>query len=244
MKQELKPLNNGVTEFEQALAAPKIKDAPMSDLQALLRRAMLLVGIRAANLPGLEETAILLQFIYKKFGGLTLAEIQIAFEKAVAGELEIDTANCFENFSCEYFGKIMTAYKKWAVQKYNENQMYVVKPTNLLPMSSDWKELCEINYQQFLTGKYNIELWPWQMYDEFVRCSMIDENVYEDYLIAAYKMIISKDFETNADRERMVEIKKQFLNHPQVIEMAKRLAVEVLYRTAKKLSFEHLFQKD
>lgn len=245
MKQELQPSKTGVPEFEQVLSGVKICNTSTASLQAVLRRVMLLVGIRANNLPSPEETQILTAFIYKKYSGLTLNEIQLAFEKAVAGELECE-ANCYENFSCSYFGQIMSAYKKWASQKFNENQMYVVKPQteNLLTMPADWKELCEMNYQQYLTGKYNVELWPWEIYDECVKANYISENAYEDYLIAGYKILLSKDAETNAQREKMFEIKKQFLKHPQVIDMAKRLAVEVLYKTAQKVNYTHLFIKE
>lgn len=113
----------------------------------------------------------------------------------------------------------------------------------LLTMPADWKELCELNYQQFLTGDYKLDLWPWEMYDEFVRCEMMATDAYEDYLTAAYKSIISKECATNDEREKMLEIKTQFLNHPQVIEGAKRLAVVKLYIHAKKQGFKNLFVK-
>src|SRR6478735_10970334 len=193
VKQELQPSKTGVPEFEQVLSGVKICNTSTASLQAVLRRVMLLVGLRANNLPSPEETQILTAFIYKKYSGLTLNEIQLAFEKAVAGELECE-ANCYENFSCSYFGQIMSAYKKWASQKFNENQMYVVKPQteNLLTMPADWKELCEMNYQQYLTGKYNVDLWPWQMYDEFVKCGMMEESVFEDYKSKSKKLLESK----------------------------------------------------
>lgn len=243
VQRELKPLNNGVQEFEQALNGIKIINASVSELQAILRRVFILVGIRANNLPSPEETQILTAFIFKKYASLTLEEIQLAFEKAVAGELELEDVSCYENFTCEYFGRIMAAYKKWAAQKFNENQMYLVKPqeNNLLTMQADWKELCELNYQQFLTGNYNIDLWPWQMYDEFVKCGMMEENVFEDFLNKSYKSLISKDYETQKEKEKLFEIKTGFLNHHAVVEGAKRLAVKLLYYTARDKGLNNLF---
>lgn len=242
---ELKPLNNGVAEFEKALSGTKVINASVSDLQAILRRVFILVGIRANNLPSPEETQILTGFIFKKFAQFTLQEIQIAFEKAVAGELSIDDVSCYENFTPEYFGRIMSAYKKWASQTFNENQMYVIKPQteNLLSLPADWKELVELNYQQFLTGKYNIDLWPWQMYDECVKGEYIDNDAYQDYLIKAYSLTIAKDVTNNAEREWMLEIRKQGIKHTQIIELAKRLCVEILFKTAHRSGYDKLFER-
>lgn len=222
----------------------KICSASPEALNSILRRVMMLVGLRAANLPSREETQILRAFIYKKFGGFTLEEIQLAFEKAVAGELECE-ANCYENFSAQYFGQIMSAYKKWASQKFNENQMYLVKPkeTNLIIMPADWKELCEINYQKFLSGSYNIFLWPHQLYDEFVRCQMMAEDVYEDYLKPAYCVLIARDCSTNAEKDLLFDIQRKGVKHTRVIELAKRLSVEYLYKHASKKGYKNLFVK-
>lgn len=252
MKPGSKPLENGVSELRQALEYPKIKSAPVSDLQAILRRCMLLVGIRAANIPNAEETAVLLQFIYKKFAGLTLAEIQLAFEKAVAGELDCD-AKCYENFSPEYFGRIMTAYKEWASRKWDENQMYNVKPEQKqISMQADWKELCELYYQDYLKGEFKINIMPYQLYDEFVRCEMMAADVYEDWESTAQVMLCKKLNEEKLEARN--ELEKYHLemsiakilageNKIKVTEFAKKLAVELLYKTAKEKNYKQLFQK-
>lgn len=216
---------------------------------------MLLVGLRAANLPSPEETQILTAFIYKKYTGLTIDEIQLAFEKAVSGELEIDTANCYENFSCEYFGKIMAAYKKWASKTFNENQMYNEPQTeNLLPMQADWKELVEVNYQQYLTGTYNAMLWPWQMYDECVKVGYIEENAFEDYLDRAMfetgnrleneRNECIKSGQVKEVRALKEQIETLQETDDQIIHMAKKLAVLTLFRTAKEKQYTHLFEKE
>jgi hypothetical protein len=74
---------------------------------------MLLVGLRGNNLPTEEEKFVLTNFVRSNFGNQTQEEIKIAFEMAVAGKLQVD-AKCYENFSCEYFGRIMNAYLEFA----------------------------------------------------------------------------------------------------------------------------------
>lgn len=140
----------------------------------------------------------------------------------------------------------MSAYKKWAGQKFNENQMYLVKPqtTNLLTMPADWKELCEINYQQFLSGKYNIDLWPWQMYDECVKAKYIEKNAYEDYLGGAIFYVKSWVPEDQYQLKLRSEILKEGKKNFMIIEKAKRLAVHALFETAKEKKYTHLFIKE
>lgn len=244
---------------------PKLNDATISDLQSILRGCMLLVGIRAANLPSPEETAILLQMIFNKYGNLTIAEIPLAFEKAVAGELECE-ANCYENFSCEYFGKIMTAYKKWASRQWNENQMYAVKPqtTNLLSMAADWKELCEIYYQDYLKNNFRISIMPHELYDEFVRCEMMAADAYHSWMKDANKMLLiklktelSETFKGNEKQilsEQISTLKiwnrrgddckiENIELRLKLDGLAKKLAVQFLYKTAKEKGHKKLFEK-
>ena len=78
---------------------------------------MLKVGVRGANLPGREETAILLEHIVKNYGNHTPDEIKLAFDLAITGKLECE-ATCYENFSCLYFSKIMNAYREWAREEF------------------------------------------------------------------------------------------------------------------------------
>jgi len=86
------------------------------ELKQVLRYSMLLVGLRANNMPTEEESFVLINFIKSNFGNVTLAEIKLAFDMAVAGKLSID-AKCYENFSCEFFGRIMARYLEFSAQE-------------------------------------------------------------------------------------------------------------------------------
>lgn len=85
------------------------------DLKQVLRYSMVLVGLRGNNMPTEEEKFVLINFIKTNFGNLTPEEIKLAFEWAVSGKLGID-AKCYENFSCEYFGRIAKAYIDYSRQ--------------------------------------------------------------------------------------------------------------------------------
>lgn len=105
--------------FELAISERKIKNDDPERLKQVLRLVMVKIGLRSNNWPGDEEKAILIAHIIENFGGHTVSEIRLAFEMAMAGKLEAD-ANCYENFSCLYFSKIMEAYREWAKEMFRQ----------------------------------------------------------------------------------------------------------------------------
>lgn len=116
-KQELTLSKIGELErFEIAIRQPKIIEASNEEIKQNLRYAMILVGIRAATINSMaeEEKLVLIEFLREKYPYHTAAELKIAFTKAAAHELDIKDVNHYENFTCEYIGRIMSAYRKWA----------------------------------------------------------------------------------------------------------------------------------
>ena len=121
-KQELKPsVTSEENGLEKALQEPKL--CQLHDLEPLreaLRLAMLMVGLRAANIPKNEEKAVLMAYIIENYGGHTASEIKLAFKMAVAGSLDLESSEvvCYENFSVLYFSTIMNAYRRWSKEAF------------------------------------------------------------------------------------------------------------------------------
>lgn len=109
---------------------PVIRQLDDEDLKKILRYVMIIVGLRGNNLPTDEEKYVLISFIRSSYANQTLAEIKLAFEMAVAGKFTVDV-KCYENFSCEYFGRIMNAYIEFARQETKNipKQIEAPKPT-------------------------------------------------------------------------------------------------------------------
>lgn len=117
----------------QARSTQTLRLSHEEDIKQVLRYVMVLVGLRGQNLPSEEERFVLLNFIRSNFGNQTPEEIKLAFDWAVSGKLGID-AKCYENFSCEYFGRIMKAY----IDMANEETRTVKKEEEIvLPPPSD-----------------------------------------------------------------------------------------------------------
>jgi hypothetical protein len=118
-QQEWKPLKIGNASANiifQAQSTQSLRLRHEEDIKQVLRYAMVLVGLRSNNMPSEEEKFVLLNFIRSNFGNQTPEEIKLAFDWAVSGKLNID-AKCYENFSCEYFGRIMNAYIEYSRQE-------------------------------------------------------------------------------------------------------------------------------
>lgn len=107
--------------LELALTDRKIIHDDIERLKQVLRLVMVKVGLRADNWPEGEEKKILIAHILENYGGHTVAEIRLAFEMAITGQLEdgdgkVLSSTCYENFSCQFFSSVMNSYRRWARQ--------------------------------------------------------------------------------------------------------------------------------
>ena len=149
-----KPSPNGdVQKFQTALTDQRICNlTDVEPLKQALRYAMVLVGIKAHNVPNDREKSVLLQFIVNNYGGHTPTEIRLAFDLAIAGELDVEDVKCYENFSPLYFASIMNGYRKWARPKHGE-----IKPVEK-ELTPDEKLDIELQYAAYLQKQVN--KWP------------------------------------------------------------------------------------
>lgn len=132
---------------------------------------MIKIGLRSANWPTPEETAVLIEHIYSNYPGHTVAEIKLAFDMAISGKLDVE-ANCYESFSCWYFSSIMNAYRDWAAQEYRQS----VKPEPVEQTVYTQSELDNIH-------RYDVEMF-------YQRCRKgIVPNAIPEY----FKDILVKD---------------------------------------------------
>lgn len=104
------------SQLMQASQGNTLRVSNDNDLKQVLRYSMLLVGLRANNMPTDEEKFVLINFIKSNFANVTIAQIKMAFDMAVAGKLQVD-AKCYENFSCEFFGRIMASFLQFSAEE-------------------------------------------------------------------------------------------------------------------------------
>ena len=160
MQESKKQWSGDVEKFVAALSSKFIEDASLHEIKEVLRRAMVKAGLRANNFPNGFETLFLYEHITQNYPGNRLDEIKLAFEMAVMGTLNDETgkpldANCYENFSCGYFSKIMNAYRRWASEEYRMAVKDKPPPQRIFTdteLDDSAREMVQIQFKLFLSG--------------------------------------------------------------------------------------------
>lgn len=172
------PLKTSEDKFIATLNGTKISIAPQEEIKQVLRLIMMKLGLRSHNIPTDEEKFVLISHIIENFGGHTCEEIKLAFELAMAGRLDIKDINCYENFSCAYFSKIMSAYRDWAAEEYKYVRAKRLAEKYLI---EEKKEISDEEMQEWVNeweikipSIKNFLLIPYQFYDWLERKEMID----------------------------------------------------------------------
>jgi hypothetical protein len=213
-KQELtKPVIGEEKRFLECLEDKRVIANSAEELKEVLRLVMVKIGLRAQNWPSDEEKGVLLSHIVTQFGNHTRQEILLAFDMVIAGKLEdgegeqVD-ANCYENFSCLYFSKVMIAYRRWAAEVYKQNK----KDLPMLPESKedtsdiameDWMADVSLRIQ---AGGYDVQLVPPMLYEWMDKKGEIKKTAAEkrEYLskAAAHRVVVlSQNLAANPDEK-------------------------------------------
>lgn len=187
VRTELKPLRIGEeNDFALAIQSHKIIDGERELLMQAVRYSMLKVGIRAANIPSGEEKEILIAHIVKNYGNHTPDEIKLAFDMAINGKLrnakgETTDPNCFENFSCQYFSRIMNDYRTWSAQtmeQFTRNDQPAEKGFDY-----SWRGIIQQSIDDLNNGgKSNYRIYSSDMYDQLVMDGFINLSAYEAFV--------------------------------------------------------------
>ena len=121
----------------------------------------------------------------------------------------------------------------------------------------DWKENCEIAYQEYLKDKLKINLMPVEVYYEFEKCNYIVKDLFEDFLVEAEATILHNILGEIEDaklvnnqhlvkdlRNKKIAVENSEDSHPLVVLLAKKLTVISLFEFSKDTNIQNLFLKD
>lgn len=127
-----------------------------------LRYLATLIGLRKENMPDNAETLIMCESLRTNHGGITIKELRLAFDMAVAFRLDFNP-HAFQTMSVLYLNELLSAYKKWSVPAYHQLRpggdpaserekpdysphIYERKSTDHLKHDIEW------GYRNFLSG--------------------------------------------------------------------------------------------
>ena len=166
---ELTPYVNGeVHSLTVALQSPKIAHCTDQEIKNALKYPMLLVGLKTSTISamGEEEKLVLVNYLRRYFGVHTCEELKLAFEKAIAGELNLPAkeVKAYENFSCIYVGTIMRAYREWAKVEYREGGVQFAGRKELPAPVQTPKEQYAF-WKEEIMGGVNVSYIPSSLFD-------------------------------------------------------------------------------
>lgn len=149
-------------------------------IREALLTAYVLVGLKPENYPkeGIERNT-LHNFVIGAYGGITAHEIKMAFTMAVAHKFEgLDPVCYHQNFTCEYFGKVMAAYYKWRTRELQKPQVDADQP--ILEMSdTQWFITMLIEpYEKMIQGGS----YPWTTFQEILLFNRLCDIGFGFYL--------------------------------------------------------------
>jgi len=230
-KENLKPCVSSYDgELSQALQSVSISKSDNEYLSKNLKYAMFIVGIRESGMPTQIEFDFLKNFIRKNYGGNRVDEIKIAFDMAIAGKLDLgkDGAKCYENFSCEYFGRIMTAYRSWAVEEYKFIESKQTPVALLEPPKQTAEETIEFWFTQWKESKTKNYL----LFSGFIQVYDLIREELEFTKEQKVAMVAKAKFDLLASANGTHEEKlmqKLIQNKDYVTTICKKLAVSIYF---------------
>jgi hypothetical protein len=185
--------------FKESLEDKKIKDATVKEIKEAIRYCMLIVGLKAQTIDAFTEIEkeVMIQFIVRHYGGHTLSEFKLAFDKALIGDLGLPKkeVKAYENFSCEYISRIMSAYREWSRDVYKEVSKTVEETKQLPPANFSPLSIVDMYYQEFLSNTLTKELVSqsvWDTVSKDLKVSYSNEEMYS--IVSNAKSFVLNDY--------------------------------------------------
>lgn len=180
------------TSIDRAIqTGPKVRAiADDFEIRQVLLIVYAMVGLPADRYPTPVEDALLINSIRDKYRDYTLEEIKTAFLMATSRELDEELeVRHFNNFSLEYFGRIMAAYKTHrieALKKMNQKQVTYTQPD--LDLIQYYTQVLFEPYEKMMAGaEYPFSLLDgWMLYNNLHKLIELTQDERDAYRAEAY----------------------------------------------------------
>lgn len=99
--------------YYNATRSPEMALASLQDINKVLDKGMVLMGVKGEKMPLEWERVIMVEELRKQYPKLKLGELDLAFTLASRGELGFENET-YQNFTVLYMNRMVTAYLRWA----------------------------------------------------------------------------------------------------------------------------------
>lgn len=217
-----------VHKVKQQIPMRNLKDR--TPILQSLGMCFVMSGLNDENIPQGIQKDVLVNFIVDCYGGLGQSEIVEAFKLAFSGKLGLseNDLNCYQNFSCQYVGKILAAYYKWRMKEISKPQKSADDPPAEMNDEEWFKTMLIDPYERILNGgKYE-----WSLFQEI----LIFNRLYE----IGFRFIM-----TEPEKESLLIAARKEVQKPKglMTEDKKREYEKELARVSKGLAFRMKIQE-
>lgn len=180
------------------------------EIKKLLAHCCILSGIQKP--PADEQKTVIISFLRKYFGTITLEQIEHAFELLAKGDLGRDTQEHYNCISPQYIAGVLRVY----IQKFNDVlNRYKTKETSIKSTVAGTPETYYLGLLKMVEKQNVIPLfWAWnEVYEHLMVISKNDANeIITDekkklfvinYLKVKYRGAIVQTLDFNAQRSRL-----------------------------------------
>ena len=137
-----------VAHFEES----NLLQSSEEDIKMVLRRVILLLGIKKESFPSEIQKGLILEFLKENYSFLTISDIKNAFELAIMGKLDVSSTS-YQSFNCEYICSILNAYKRY-IQENKIYTKYLDRNNVSINQQDQAQQIKEAN-ENFLNKKYD-----------------------------------------------------------------------------------------
>lgn len=210
-----------------------IQDSSDAELNKTLALIYAMIGLRPQHLPTPHDDVLLFSFIRQEYGVKTLKELVLAFRLAIKDELDMEGSKIsYDQFTCEYVSRVMTAYRKWLKKVNAEVPPPVVEIKSSFPAVTMEEKLSDIAYWEAKTD---------------IRIEFIPPYIF-DYLRDVGKISISDEARNSYMAKARDQIKTDLYNEWQGNIGRKMIGADLTYKkfmimySEKRWSAEYLSQ--
>lgn len=191
----------------QAHQQKKICKASTKELKDMLEVIAIMVGIQ--TMPDKAGEIVLLDAIRSVYPNLSLYEMYLAFEIALAGKLTIDE-NALEHYgvlSYKYVSGIFSSYARYAKTVQDElEKKYIPKELPPPPPQSD-EDFIEENYLLWFKMKNKLyQFIDWNVYEKLIKNGLINLSEEDKIRIRA---AVRLDLEQVSNKRRFDELQNR-----------------------------------
>lgn len=201
-----------------------MKEANAQSISSVLDKGMLILGIKGANLPSLQEKTLMINELVTHYINLTLGELDLAFTLAVRGQLDIQVET-YQNFSLLYLNRLISSYMRWAA-KYALSER-PVEESAWMPRTVEDDEKIDLAFECYAKLKnFEAIVFGLDVFKILHKRGLIDMNidlVYQSTINAMNTKLYSLEGNARSD------YKSQFQDDDFMENQCRRMAVALYF---------------